>query len=86
MKIDLNEIWHTKIAVATGKIAENYEMLEGMGISTTIDDDEVQWVEYWIPYRWIKCVEATNHGDFNIELRDGTIINSKENPFERQAD
>lgn len=82
MKIDLNEIWHTKIAMATGKVAENAQMLEAMGISSTIDDSEVVYVDYWIPYRWIKSVEATGHGDYNVLLRDGDMINSKENPFE----
>jgi len=84
MKIELNEIWHTKIATTTKEAVDNVIMLEEMGISTSIADEEVRYIDYWIPYRWIKSVEDSGHGNFNITLRDGEVINSKENPFNKE--
>lgn len=84
MKIDLNEIWHTKIAVTPAEVAERVDLLDSLGIDSTIDDEDVKYVDFWIPYRWIKSVEATGDGGFNILLRDGNIINSKENPFREE--
>lgn len=75
-------IWKTKIAVARGEVAEQSLMLEEMGIDSSIDDLDVTYMDYWIRYDQIRSVEDTGHGDFNITLISGDVINSKENPWE----
>lgn len=77
-------IWKTKIAVARGEVAEQSLRLEEMGIDSSIDDKDVDYVDYWVRYDQIRSVEDTGYNDFNITLINGDVINSKENPFEEK--
>lgn len=82
MKINPEEIWATEIAVTSETVAENALRLEEMDIDSVIDDSDVRYVKFWTTYGEISCVEETVRGDFNITLKNGEIINSKNNPFE----
>ena len=79
--VDGIKIFKTKIAIASEeKISENLK-LEELGIECSIENEDVSFVDVWIRFDQIIMVEDTNFGDFNIYLSDGSLVNSRENPF-----
>lgn len=74
------KIFKTEIAVTSEeKVNENLH-LKDLGISSSIEDEDVTFVTAWIVLDQITMVETTVDG-FNILLKNGDTVYSKENPF-----
>lgn len=83
MKTIINNevVFKTKIAVTSEeKINENLH-LENLGISSSIEDSDIKYVNAWIKFNKIVMVEDVNEG-YNIYLTTGDTVFSKENPFD----
>jgi hypothetical protein len=77
------EIFKTKIVVTSQKVADECIRLEELGIKTSIDAEDVKYVNAWIRIDRINFVEETGKGDYDIYLSDGNVLNAKDNPFEK---
>lgn len=76
----------TKVAVTeVSRIDESLD-LEKLGISSPITDEDVMWLDIWIPIKNIAFVEGLPEGDFNIHLKSGNTVTAKDNPFAEEKD
>jgi len=78
------EIFKTKIAITSEKVAEEYNRLEELGIKTSIEDNEIKWIDVWIRFDKIEYVEKSQYreDEFILSLSSGETLTTKDNPFE----
>lgn len=78
------EIFKTKIAITSEKVAEEVVRLENLGIDIPIGDDDIEWADAWIRFDRINYVEKSQYRAdvFIITLSSGETLTIKDNPFE----
>lgn len=78
------KIFKTKIAVTNDKVVEENNFLEEIGVKSSIDDEDIKWVNAWIPFDRIVYVEESFcENEFIVTLINNTILTCKDNPFEK---